>query len=69
MRFWLLPANVLCEGVGIIISGFDVVDDEMVNDLQQFTRHEGYEASDGVITSFWSVVRHRFNQTKSASHS
>jgi len=47
---------------GVLISGIDVFDDGMVDDLQQYTRYEGYEASDDAIISFWRMVRHRFNQ-------
>eukprot|EP00747_Dinoflagellata_sp_TGD_P145167 gnl/TRDRNA2_/TRDRNA2_176568_c0_seq10.p1 gnl/TRDRNA2_/TRDRNA2_176568_c0~~gnl/TRDRNA2_/TRDRNA2_176568_c0_seq10.p1 ORF type:complete len:280 (+),score=50.43 gnl/TRDRNA2_/TRDRNA2_176568_c0_seq10:110-841(+) len=53
---------------GVLISGTDVFDDEMLNDLQRYTRYAGYEASDAVIISFWSIIRRRFNQ-KQLPHS
>eukprot|EP00747_Dinoflagellata_sp_TGD_P145168 gnl/TRDRNA2_/TRDRNA2_176568_c0_seq11.p1 gnl/TRDRNA2_/TRDRNA2_176568_c0~~gnl/TRDRNA2_/TRDRNA2_176568_c0_seq11.p1 ORF type:complete len:180 (+),score=26.34 gnl/TRDRNA2_/TRDRNA2_176568_c0_seq11:271-810(+) len=52
---------------GIMISGINVFDDEMLNDLQQHTRYEGYEASDDAIISFWRVVRHRFSSKQRAA--
>ena len=37
---------------GIMISGINVLDDEMLNDLQQHTRYEGYKASYAAVVSF-----------------